>query len=168
MLDKRMEDLLNDQINAEIHSSYLYLSMAAYFEAQNLNGFANWMKVQAQEELVHAMKFYHYIYERLGKVTLSTIEGPATNWESAMDAFLAAAHHEQYITNRIYKLVDLANELKDYASLNFLQWFVAEQVEEEASADAIVQRLSMIKDSLNGLLWLDKELGSRSFKMPSK
>ncbi|MBN2055765.1 ferritin [bacterium] len=167
MLDKKMEEALNDQINAEMFSSYLYLSMSAYFTAENLTGFANWMYVQSQEETFHAMKFFDYIHERGGAVELLAIEKPQAEWDTPLAAFEAALKHEQYITKRINDLVDLAMEIRDHASNNFLQWFIKEQVEEEASAAEIVAKLEMIKDSPNGLFMMDRELGARNFTPPA-
>jgi ferritin len=161
MISQKMQDVFNEQIKVEIYSAYLYLSMAAYFEHANLSGFAQWMKVQAQEEMGHAMKFYKFILERGGKVQFKAIEAPPVEWKSALDAFQAAQKHEQEITSRIHKLVDIASAEKDVASGIFLQWFVTEQVEEESNADIIVKRLEMIKDSANGLFMLDHKLGER-------
>ncbi len=161
MISKKMEEALNKQINAEFYSSYLYLSMAADFEAKNLSGFANWMQVQAQEEWGHGMKIYNYIHEQNGTVKLEPIEGPPAEWKSPLDAFEAAYKHEQMVTSRINNLVTLSNEEKDYATNIFLQWFVNEQVEEEASALAIVEKLKMIGDSPQGLFMVDRELAQR-------
>jgi len=161
MLSEKMLNELNDQINAEFHSAYLYLAMATYFEDINLRGMAAWMKVQAQEEMGHAMRFYNYIFDRNAKVELKLIEGPQTVWDSARAAFEAAYEHEQYITGRIDKLVDLANQNNDHATRSFLNWFVDEQVEEEANAYEIVQRLKSVADNKPGLFILDHELGKR-------
>ena len=161
MISKKMEKALNTQINAEFYSSYLYLSMAADFEVKNLPGFANWMQVQAQEEWGHGMRIYNYIHEQNGTVKLEALEGPPTEWKSPLDAFEAAYKHEQLVTSRINNLVALANEEKDYATNIFLQWFVSEQVEEEASALTIVEKLKMIGDKPQGLFMLDRELAQR-------
>ena len=166
MINKKVEKAFNDQINAEIYSSYLYLSMSAYFDSLNLAGFGSWMRVQAQEELVHAMKFFTFIRDRGGRVTLAAIEGPATKWDSPLKAFEDAYKHETKVTERINNLVDLATQVKDHASVAFLQWFVTEQVEEEASADAVIKKLTLIKDSAPLLLMLDRELAARTFQMP--
>ncbi len=162
MLSKKMEKALNEQINAELYSSYLYLSMAAWFQTQNLPGFAAWMRVQAKEENGHAMKFFDYINERRGKVALKAIEGPGTDWKSPLAAFEASLEHEQYITGRINDLVDLAADEKDHATANFLQWFIKEQVEEEASVDGIVQKLKMAEKAPAALLVLDPIMGQRA------
>jgi ferritin len=168
MMKKKMEEALNKQVNAELYSSYLYLSMAAYFESINLKGFSNWMTVQAQEELVHAMKFYRYLIERGGRVSLTTIEGPETEWKSALDAFEHVSRHEQKVTDLINKLVDLALKESDHATNSFLQWFVDEQVEEESSAGAVVQKLRLAGESPGGLFMLDNEFGQRIFTPPAE
>jgi ferritin len=161
MINSTMQKALNDQINAELYSSYLYLSMAAHFEGMNLGGFAHWMHVQAQEETKHAMKIYGYVFEKGGKVTLRAIEGPPSEWKSPLDVFENVYKHEVKVTGLIHKLVELARAEKDIATENFLMWFVTEQVEEEASADHIVQKLKLIKESSQGIFMLDKELGQR-------
>ena len=161
MLSERMLNALNRQVNAELYSAYLYLSMAAYFESINLKGFANWMKVQAQEELTHAMKFFDYINERGGRVKLEAIEKPPNEWDSPLHVFEATYEHEQKVTRMINDLVNMAMEEKDHATYNMLQWFVAEQVEEEASADEIRQQLRLIGEDGRGILMLDRELGKK-------
>jgi len=161
MLSDAMQAAMNKQINAELHSAYVYLSMAAYFEADNLTGFASWMRVQAQEEVGHAMRFYHFIVERRGRVLLDALDGVPTEWESPSAVFEAAFHHEQMISGMIDSLVDLALEEGDHASRSFLNWFVDEQVEEEASADAIVQKLHLVGGAPAALFLLDRELGAR-------
>ena len=166
MISKNMEKALNEQVNAELYSAYLYLSMEAFFKSLNMNGFANWMRVQTQEEVAHAMKIYDFINERSGKVTLKAIDGPQTKWESPLAVFQAVYKHEQKVTGLINKLVDLAIKEKDHATNAFLQWFVNEQVEEEASADAILQQLKMMKDAPGGIFMLDRELGQRVFTPP--
>lgn len=163
MLNEKMEKALNSQINAEYYSSYLYLSMAAYFESVNLPGFANWTRVQAQEELSHAMKIFDFICERGGRAALDAIEKPPAEWESPLDAFEAVYKHECYISGRINDLVSLSLEEKDHASNNMLQWFVAEQVEEEASADGILQQLIRVGDDGPGIYLIDQELAKRTF-----
>jgi len=167
MIKEKMQEALNQQVNAELYSSYLYLSMAAYFESINLKGFASWMRVQTQEELVHAMKFYDFIIERGGKVLLSSIEGPPTEWVSPLAIFEHAYEHEQKVTGLINKLVDLSADEQDHATSNFLQWFVAEQVEEEASADEVVQKIKLMGDASGGLFMLDRELAQRVFTPPA-
>lgn len=167
MISKKLEEALNKQINAELYSAYMYLSMVAYFESANLPGFANWMRAQTQEELMHAMKIYDYVNERSGRVTLKAIDGPPTNWESPLAVFEAVYAHEQKVTGLINKLVDLAMEEKDHATNNFLQWFVKEQVEEESSADEIVQKLKPMTNAPDGMHMLDNEMGQRVFTPPT-
>ena len=163
MLKPSIQDACNKQINAELFSSYLYLSMAAYFESKDLPGMANWMRVQAQEELVHAMKFFGFVNERRGRVILESIGDPKTDWDSPLQVFEDAYKHECGITGLINGLVDLAVSEKDHATQALLQWFVIEQVEEEASADAVVAKLKMVGDNAMGLMMLDKELSARVF-----
>ncbi len=167
MINKKLQDALNDQLNAELYSSYLYLSMSANFQAANLAGFASWMRIQAQEEIVHAMKFYDYIGERGGKVTLGAVDGPPTEWKTPLAAFEQAYAHEQMVTGRINDLVNLAIDERDHATNGFLQWFVTEQVEEEATADAVVQKLKLIGGDGGGLFMIDQEMGSRVFTPPA-
>ncbi|GAB4339332.1 MAG: ferritin [Desulfobulbaceae bacterium] len=168
MLKEKMLKALNEQINAEMYSSYLYLGMEAYFQSISLGGFAAWMRGQVQEELFHAMKFYDYVFERGGKVVLQTIKKPETGWKSPLDVFKHVLKHEQHVTSLINDLVDLAMTEKDHATLNFLQWFVAEQVEEEATAGELVDKLKLIKNDTSGLFLLDAELGKRVFTPPAK
>jgi ferritin len=162
MLSKKIEKAFNEQLNAELNSAYVYLSLAAYFEEQDLAGFAHWMKVQAQEEVEHGMKFFGYINSRGGRVQLAKIESPKSEWPSPLEGFKTALEHEQMITGRVNDLVVLANKEGDHASHQFLMWFVAEQVEEEDSVGRVVQKLKMVGDSPNGLLMMDHALGQRS------
>jgi ferritin len=161
MLSKKMEKALNGQINAELYSSYLYLSMSAYFLSQNLKGLAKWMSVQAREENTHAMKIYDYVAERGGKVVLQGIAQPKTDWESALAVYEDTYAHEQKVTAMIHDLANMATSEKDHATAVMLQWFVTEQVEEEANALEAVQKLSMIGDSKGSLLMLDHQMGKR-------
>ncbi|MDH7603551.1 MAG: ferritin [Melioribacter sp.] len=161
MISNKMEKALNEQLNAELFSSYLYLSIAAHFEANNWRGFANWMKKQSEEEYEHAMKFFEFINEVGKKVTLDKIEKPKLEWNSPLEAFEEALKHEEYITKRINDLVNLAIEEKDHATNNFLQWFVKEQVEEVSTVQKIVETLKLIGDSTGNLFMLDYELGKR-------
>ncbi|HGJ64062.1 TPA: ferritin [bacterium] len=161
MISEKMQKALNDQIQAEMFSSYLYLSMSACFNSVNMDGMAQWMKVQSREENGHAMKIYSYLIERGGKVELQAIEKPQTTWATPLDAFKDAYKHELYITGRINDLVKLAYDEGDIATLTFLQWFVTEQVEEEANASKIVAMLEMIGESKNGLFMMDHNLGKR-------
>jgi ferritin len=161
MLKAKVQDALNSQINAELASSYLYLSMAAYFESRNLRGMAHWMRAQAEEEWKHAMKFYGFIFERGGRVTLQGVDAPKAQWESALEAFEDAYRHECEVTGLIHGLVKLATSESDFATLAFLQWFVSEQVEEEAAAQFIVEKLKTMGESNVALFILDGELGKR-------
>jgi ferritin len=167
MIGKKLEQALNEQVNAEMYSAYLYLSMESFFKSLNLNGFATWMRAQTQEEMMHAMKIYDFIIERGGRVLLKPIEGPQTKWESPLAVFEAVSKHEQKVTSLINNLVDLAIEEKDHATNSFLQWFVNEQVEEEASADEVVQQLKMMEKAPGGMFMLDRELGQRVFTPPA-
>jgi ferritin len=167
MLKNKMQKALCEQINAEIYSSYLYLAMSAYFESVNLKGFASWMRIQAEEELVHVVKFFDFIHSRNGRVSLDGVAGPPSEWESPRAAFEAAYKHETEITERIHKLVDLALEHSDHPTHQMLQWFVAEQVEEETNADDIVQKLKLVGHEGYGLFMLDRELATRVFTMPA-
>jgi ferritin len=168
MIKPKIEQELNKQINEEMYSSYLYLSMSAYFETVNLAGCANWMKIQSQEEYLHAMKFYTYLVQKGGKVMLQAIQEPTHAWENVLNVFEATLAHERHITARIDGLVNLALEEKDHATNSFLQWFVTEQVEEEATAEKIIDDLKMIGDNRTGLFMMDRELGARVFTPPAQ
>ncbi len=161
MISKKMEEAINKQINEELYSAYLYLSMAAYFAEQNLMGFHHWLFVQYHEELGHAEKFYRYLIERGGQVKLQAIKEPERSWKNPREAFEAVLNHERHITGRINELVDLAESEKDRATFAMLQWFVNEQVEEEANAQEIVAKLEMVGDHKQGLLMIDRELAQR-------
>ncbi|MFO7722220.1 MAG: ferritin [Bacteroidales bacterium] len=163
MLSKKMEEALNAQINAEFESAYLYLSMATWFEEKNLEGMANWMMIQFKEEQTHALKFYSYVNERGGRVILKPIKGPETKWKNILHVFEETLKHEQLVTSLINNLVDIAIEEKDHATNAMLQWFVNEQVEEEANADRIINQLKMIGDHPQGIFMLDKEFAARVF-----
>ena len=167
MIGKKMEQALNGQLNAELYLAYLYLSMAAYFESADLPGFANWMRVQNQEERFHAMKFYDYVIERGGRVILRQIDVPPSEWNSPLTVFEATLEHERKVTGLINSLVFLAREEKDNASEIFLQWFVNEQVEEESNVSAVLRQLKLIKDSPQALFIMDKEMAQRVFTPPA-
>jgi len=160
-IKEKMQDAISKQINRELYSGYLYLSMSTYFEEKNLRGFAKWMRIQAKEEQKHAMKMYEFMYERAGHVKLAAIEAPPHHWKSPLDVFKESYKHEQKVTEMIHNLITMAMAEKDYATMNFLQWYVEEQVEEEASPLAILQKLELIGDSANGLLMLDAEVAKR-------
>jgi len=166
MISKKMQKAINRQLNRELYSAYLYLSMSAYFDSINLKGFANWMRIQAQEEVMHAMKFYNYLFERGGRAIMQDIEAPPSEWKSPLAVFQHTYEHEQVVTGLINDLVNLAATEKDHATYNFLQWYVAEQVEEESSADEVVQKLKLVVDD-SGLFLLDQELGQRVFTPPA-
>ena len=166
MINEKMEKAFLDQINKELYSQYLYLSMKAYFANLNLQGFVNWMDVQVQEEHAHAMGMFDYVLERGGKVVLEAIEKPQTDWESPLEVFRAVLKHEEYVTSRINALMDVAEETKDRAAMAFLNWYLKEQVEEEANVGGVLAQLEMIGDDKSGLFALDKELGARTFVAP--
>jgi ferritin len=161
MLGEKLEKQINDQINKELYSAYLYLAMAAQFEAENLPGFASWMKKQAEEEQEHAMKFFGYVNERGGRVVLEAIEKPATDFGTPVEVFTETLAHEQKVTALINSLYETALEEKDYASQSFLQWFIDEQVEEEDTASGILETLKMIGDKGHALIMFDHQLGQR-------
>jgi ferritin len=158
-----MLNALNKQINKEIYSAYLYMSMSAYSQFIGLKGFANWFMVQYNEEMEHAMKIYNYINDQGEQVKLMAIDEPPAEFESPMDMFEKTLDHEKFITKSINELVDLATEEKDHATGIFLQWFVTEQIEEEGNDNDIINQLKLIGDNGNGLIMLDRELGGRVF-----
>jgi ferritin len=160
-LNEKMLNSLNEQVNAEMYSAYLYLSMGSWFEEKNMAGFANWFRCQYLEENMHAMKIYNFINERGARVILKSIGSPDTDWNSFVSVFTAVAEHEAHITSLINDLVFLAREVKDLATESFLMWYVDEQVEEESSADELLSKLKMIGNNPDALFNLDKELGAR-------
>ena len=166
MINEKLEKAFNDQINAEFYSEYFYLSMYAYFERMNLQGFKNWMDVQMQEEHAHAMGMFNYLHERGGKVTLQSIEQPKADWNSPLEVFEDVLKHEQYVTSRINALMDVADEVKDRAAVSFLDWYLKEQVEEESNVGNVLKTLKMICNDKNCLYMLDKELAARTFVAP--
>ena len=168
MLSNKMEAAINQQINAEMYSSYLYLSMATYFESTSLEGMSHWMRQQAQEEMFHGMKMFDFVCERGGRVTLMAIDEPPSEWSSVLDVFENVLAHEQKVTGLINDLVNLALDERDHASNIFLQWFVSEQVEEEDNAGGLVDKLKLIGNDANGLFMLDTELANRLFTLPVK
>jgi ferritin len=168
MLNERMAEALNTQLNKEIYSAYLYLSMSAYSSFIGLKGFANWFMVQYQEEMVHAMKIYNYVDSQGGQVKLMAVEQPATEFESALEMFEKTLEHEKFITKSINDLVNLAIEEKDHATNIFLQWFVTEQIEEEGNDNDIISKLKLVGDKGNGLFMIDRELASRVFTPPAQ
>ncbi|WP_022665066.1 ferritin [Desulfospira joergensenii] len=168
MISKKIQDAINTQINRELFSEYYYLSMASYFNSAGLNGFENFFLVQVEEERFHAMKMYRFLNERGGRVFLKEIEAPKTEFKSPLEVFELAYEHEKLVSSLINNLVDLAIQENDHAARNFLNWFVEEQVEEEASMDAILNKLKLIKGEGHGLLMLDNELAQRVFTPPAK
>jgi ferritin len=168
MIKKGLEKAFNEQLNAETYSAYLYWSMAAWCDKNNLPGFANWMRVQVQEEMSHAVKFYTYLIDRNGTVKLTAIAGPETDWKDIEAIFAATLKHEQYVTSRINNLADMAIQEKDHAAGQFLQWFVNEQVEEEKNAEQILGQLKMMGKQPGAALYiLDKEMAARVFTPPA-
>ncbi len=163
MIKKEIEKALNDQITREIYSSLLYLSMAGYYQSQNLNGFANWMFVQSKEEMDHAMKMYNFLLNRGGKTKIGKIDEIQNEWSSALEAFESALKHERYITENINNLADLAIKEKDYATNNLMQFFINEQVEEESQVEDIVNRMKMMEGFKGGLMMMDAELNKRQY-----
>lgn len=162
MITQPIQDALNDQINKELFSSYLYLSMAAYFEDRNLPGFAHWLRTQADEERGHGMKFYDHLVERGGKVVLQAIEAPKTEWKSSLEVFEEVAEHEAKVTASINALYELALKEKDYPAQVLLQWFITEQVEEEKNAAEVLANLKLIEERGTAVLMLDHRLGKRN------
>lgn len=167
-MKEEMKNALNAQVNAELYSSYLYLAMESYFQSISLSGFAAWMRAQVQEELFHGMKMYDYIHQRGGKARLEAIARPEEKWESPLAAFEHVLAHEQHVTGLINNLIDVAHDVRDHAAKAFLDWFITEQVEEEATAGQIVDRLRLIGKDSSGLFLLDSELARRVFVMPVK
>ena len=163
MIGERLNQAINDQIKNELESYYIYLSMAAYFHSISLDGMGHWMRSQAHEEMIHAMKFFEHILDRGGKVVLQDLKQLKTEWTSPLQAFKDAYEHEKFITGKINELTSIAREEKDYASEPLLAWFSDEQVEEEASAGKITDQLEMIGEDKSGLLMLDRELAQRAF-----
>ena len=166
-ISKKVEKAFNDQMNREFYSFYLYLAMAGYFEATNLKGFANWMRIQAEEERTHAMRFYDFIANRSWVISLNQIDRPGQVWKSPLDAFGKAREHEQFITANINELADLSLASKDHAAHSFLKFFIDEQIEEEAAAQSVVGKLKLIGKSASGMFMLDNELGQRAGAAPA-
>jgi ferritin len=162
MLTDKVQEALNNQFNAELYSSYLYLSMHSYFKSINLDGFANWMYQQAKEELAHAMKFYEFINQRGGRGRTAAIAEPPADWDSPLAVFEETLAHEQKVTGLINDLVEIANEAHDHATQIFLQWFVTEQVEEEESAGGVLEQLKLMQGHAGGLFMIDRELAKRA------
>ena len=163
MLGKKMQDLMNNQIQAEIYSANMYLAMSVYCEAQNFKGAGNWLKIQYNEEISHAMKFVNYILERGGEVEIKAIDAPPVKYGSLLKVFEEVLAHEKKVTALIHNLYEVALKEKDYAAQVFLQWFIEEQVEEEANASEILGKLEMVGEkNINGVMYVDKELARRA------
>lgn len=167
MISKKMEKLLNEQIAKELYSANLYLSMCSYFKEQELDGFANFFRVQSKEELFHADKQFDYVHEVGGKVTLAALAKPETDFKSVIDVFKITLKHEESVTKSINALVKQALEENDYASHTFLQWFITEQVEEEAQVNNLLRKLQMIGDNSSAMYLLNNELLQRTFTPPA-
>lgn len=166
MLDKKLENAFNDQINKELYSEYLYLGMKAIFADLNLPGFVNWFDVQVQEERAHAMGMFDYVSERNGKVELAAIDKPEIKGSTPLEVFEQVLEHEEFVTSRINALMDVAEEVKDRAALSFLDWYLKEQVEEESNVGGVLANLRLIGDDKKALFMLDKELATRVFNPP--
>ena len=166
MIDKKLEKMINDQINYETYSAYIYLAMGAYFDAKNLPGFANWMKVQWQEELFHAKKMYLYLLDKGGRPFYTAIPDPGKEWKSAKAVFEHALEHEKIVTSRINAIKSAAMKLNDHATSVFYNWFVNEQVEEEKNVSEIIQKIDFIGEKGPGAYMLDKKLAARVFVEP--
>lgn len=166
MINEKMEKAFNTQINREYFSAYLYLSMSANMQEVGLPGFASWLRVQAQEETFHANAMFDYVLQRGGKIKLQTIETPKHQWENVLEVFQDTLAHEEQVTVWINELAEIADETKDRAATKFIQWFIGEQVEEEANANDIVSKLKLINLNGDALFAMDKELGMRVFVPP--
>jgi ferritin len=167
MLNEKICALLNNQINKELYSAYLYLDFSNYFTAQNLDGFANWYKVQAQEERDHAMLFMQYMQNNNLDVSLDAIDKPDQTYSSTMDPLKYGLTHEEYVTSLIHNIYDVAYTLKDFRTMQFLDWFIKEQGEEEMSADALIKKMELFGNDPKGLYLLDQELATRVYSPPS-
>ncbi|WP_066893383.1 ferritin [Clostridium nigeriense] len=163
MLSEKLSKALNDQVNFEFYSSYTYLAMAGYCESIDLSGFANFFRVQAKEELDHAMKIYDYVYQKNGSVILEKIEKPKADYDGIIDVFEKGYEHEQLVTKKIYELTDIAYEEREHSTISLLQWFIDEQVEEENSFNSLVKRVRRIEDNPAGLYLMDDELAARVY-----
>ena len=166
MINEKLQSAFNDQINKELYSEYLYLAMKTYFMEQNLMGFVNWFDVQVQEEHAHAMGMFNYLNERGGEINLMAIDKPVFNGKNTLEIFEEVLKHEEFVTSRINALYDVAEEVKDRAAMKFLNWYIDEQVEEEASVGGVLATLRLIGDDKNALLLLDKDLATRVFNPP--
>lgn len=166
MINEKVEKIIVEQVNKELYSSYLYLSMSAYFSNIGLLGFANWMRVQVQEESAHAMLMYDYLINRGVNITLNAVNAPPSNWGTPLSVLEEVLKHEEYVTGLINNIVSIAEENKDRATMSYFNWFVDEQVEEESNAQDIIAKLKLIGDDKSALYLLDKDLGTRVFNPP--
>ena len=166
MINSKLEAIINKQINAEMYSAYLYLSMSSYFESINLPGFANWMRVQFEEEQFHAMRFFTYLADRGGRIVLEAIEKPQTEWKNPIEIFEHTLEHEQHVTALLNAIAELAEDEKDRATQNLMVWFIDEQIEEESAAEKILNELKWINGEGHGMLMLDREMAARVFVPP--
>ena len=166
-MNEKIEKMINDQMNFEFYSGYIYKAMAAYCDSIDLTGFANWLKVQVEEETYHAEKMYNYLLERGARPFWTEVPGPPKDWDSVKAVFENALEHEKIVTDRINKIMTAAIEENDHATRSFLNWYVDEQVEEEASVDAILKKLELVKESGHGLFMMDKDLAARVFTPPT-
>ncbi len=166
MISEKLQEAFNDQINKEFYSEYLYLAMKVYFQELNLQGFVNWFDVQVQEEHAHAMGMVNYLNDRGGKVDLRAIEKPVVEGNTPLEVFEHVLRHEEYVTSRINHVMDVAEEVKDRAAMHLLDWYIKEQVEEEANVGGVLATLRLIGDDKKALLMLDKDLATRTFVAP--
>lgn len=166
MINEKLQNAFNDQINKELYSEYLYLAMKVYFQEQNLQGFVNWFDVQVQEEHAHAMGMFNYLNERGGSIMLEAIDKPVVEGDCPLTIFEHVLRHEEFVTSRINALMDVAEEVKDRAALSFLDWYLKEQVEEESNVGGVLATLRLIGDDKKALLMLDKDLAARTFVQP--
>lgn len=167
MLSEKLEKSLNDQITFEFYSSYTYLAMSAFCESSDLSGFANFFRVQAKEELDHAMKLYDYVFQKGGKVVLGEIEQPKKEYDSMVDIFETGLSHERIVTNRIYDITDIATEEREHATISFLKWFIDEQVEEENNFNSLLKKVKRCENNSAALYMLDDELANRTYVAPA-
>ena len=167
MLSEKLEKSLNDQITFEFYSSYTYLAMSAFCESSDLSGFANFFRVQAKEELDHAMKLYDYVFQKGGRVILGEIEEPKKEYESMVDLFETGLSHERIVTNRIYDITDIATEEREHATISFLKWFIDEQVEEENNFNSLLKKVKRCENNSAALYMLDDELANRTYMAPA-
>lgn len=167
MLSEKLEKSLNEQITFEFYSSYTYLAMAAFCESSDLSGFANFFRVQAKEELDHAMKFYDYVFQKGGRVVLGEIEQPKKEYDSMVDVFETGLEHERMVTSKIYNLTDIATEEREHATISFLKWFIDEQVEEEDNFNSLLKKVKRCEGNSAALYMLDDELAARTYVAPT-